>query len=774
MSTRRLRLSNGLRCHLHHQPDAHDAAALMRVQAGSLDEPNSKAGLAHLLEHVLFCGSARFNDTERLMPWIQQQSGEVNATTQLNHSAYFFQLPAAALPGGVQRLCDMVAAPLLTRTSIEHEITVIDAEYHLLQNHVETLSQAALLDGLRGRFQRFRIGNRASFGDSISELQSALRVYHRRFYCADTSTLWLQGPQSLDELEKIASQFGGQLSPGGESTSVSLAGLPTGQKLQLAGNEHFWLTLCIDCKTRSFSDNITLIRTFWLDSAPGGLLAQLRQEGLCDALQVKWLWQDGAQGLLALRFSAERLTPQMAQLIEKRFWQHLGALQTTRQHQRRHYWQLAEEDFASLTPLAQLHARALHLFAPVSSVPPEFNTFLSTISYKRATRLLTQEQLNDARHIRTQGFVLAMVPWSVSPLLPTERVHYRFYPITQPVELPTLPSIAQKLPLITPRQQRETLILRPAFYHPLGDEAAMARQHELRPVLAELRHFGGFGCWQPKQGVWQLTLNLPPYEPQALQSVCQVIKALNLPLKTRPVAAHSIVIRQLMAALPCHLIAPEPKGAWMAAWCGQQHQWHRPVAHLLSHLNHKLATFTPSPVLQSGIALVRCNSGEQALLLFMPLPHPDDFRLAALRALALMLGPNFFQRLRVEQKLGYVASACYQRVADVDGLLLALQSPDVAWHTLLSHCEHFMREMMTEILLVTPEMLGAWQNVLLGQCEAQNNEEAALQALRERHGLADLKRHAVESLTLYQLHQLHGQLLQERHRWRIVIATETG
>ncbi|MFZ4213165.1 insulinase family protein, partial [Pantoea endophytica] len=97
MHARQLTLANGLRCHLYHQPDAREAAALMRVQAGSLDEADRWPGLAHLLEHLLFCGSEAFHGDDRLMPWLQQQGGQVNATTQLSRSAYFFPLPAAAL-----------------------------------------------------------------------------------------------------------------------------------------------------------------------------------------------------------------------------------------------------------------------------------------------------------------------------------------------------------------------------------------------------------------------------------------------------------------------------------------------------------------------------------------------------------------------------------------------------------------------------------------------------------------------------------------------------
>ncbi len=83
--------------------------------------------------------------------------------------------------------------------------------------------------------------------------------------------------------------------------------------------------------------------------------------------------------------------------------------------------------------------------------------------------------------------------------------------------------------------------------------------------------------------------------------------------------------------------------------------------------------------------------GDTALLVFIPLP--DGASLAALRVLAQRCEPLFFQRLRVEQQIGYVVSCRYQRVADRDGLLMALQSPDRRAVELLRCCKTFLRQL---------------------------------------------------------------------------------
>ncbi|MBA0038231.1 pyrroloquinoline quinone biosynthesis protein PqqF [Pantoea sp. BIGb0393] len=772
MNARQITLANGLRCYLHHQPGARDAAALMRVQAGSLDEPDRWPGLAHLLEHLLFCGSENFSDDNRLMPWVQQQGGQVNATTQLSRSAFFCQLPAVALSAGVQRLCDMLAAPLLTSQAIQQEVAVIDAEYQLLQSHAETLSEAALLDALQGRFQRFRVGSRAAFGDNVTDLRAALQAFHQHWYHADNMQLWLQGPQSLDELAQLASLFGSGLLTGGATpAAIEPLLLPGDGLLQLAGEESFWLTLLIDGDELTIRDNVTLLNTFWQDEAPGSLMALLRREGLCQSFNAQWLWQDTQHALLALRFSAVQLAPAQAQRIEHYFWQHLTALRGAHARQHQHYAQLAQQDFAAASALEQLRGRALG-FAPGLTVPANLTDFASALPHCPRRRLLTQQQLKGIPQ-QKQGFTLPLAEWLPQPWVAIEPATFHFYPASAQLSLPRLPPVAQPLPVIAPVQSVETLLLRPAFYQLLRDEEAQARQRLLRPVLAELRHAGGNGSWQQKQGSWQLVLNLPACADRALLSVHQALQALNAPAQDQLVTTtHSIVIRQLLAALPGKLIPPQATPPWLVAWCGIEGALSQRVAHLLSDFSPELARYAPPAMLHRGVMPVACDGSDQALLLFMPLPHADNASLAALRTLALMLETRFFQQLRVEKQIGYVVSARYQRVADVDGLLLALQSPNIPWRTLLGHCKRFMRDMLAEIAAIPAANLAAWQANLAMQCLNQDNSERAQEALRQQFGLPILNRAAIQSLTLQQLQQLHYRLLRERHRWLILFANK--
>jgi secreted Zn-dependent insulinase-like peptidase len=139
------RLANGLRVHAITQPGAQRAAALVRIETGSYHEPDAWPGLAHLLEHTLFAESARYRDQQRLMPWVQRQGGQLNATTRGEQTAFFFEVGSGRLADGLARLHDMLSAPAFPLAAIQAETAAIDAEYGLLKRHGETLREAATL-----------------------------------------------------------------------------------------------------------------------------------------------------------------------------------------------------------------------------------------------------------------------------------------------------------------------------------------------------------------------------------------------------------------------------------------------------------------------------------------------------------------------------------------------------------------------------------------------------------------------------------------------------
>ena len=751
MKTRGL-VINGLMIELVHQADASQAAALIQVGAGSHDEPERWPGLAHLLEHLLFTGSSGWPDEGRLMSWIQTQGGKVNATTLARRSAFFFEVTPSLLADGLARLQDMLVSPLLDNQAIAQEVAVIDAEYQLLQRHEPSRIEAALLHAAQSpaEFQRFHIGSRASFGDEMSALQRALRQFHQRYYFASNMRLWLQGPQSLDELEQLARQFASALPAGQWQQDLPPPQLNSQTCWQLAGSASpaLWRTWLIER-----SDGVTLWREFLLDEAPGSLLATLREQGLAETLELKWIYQAGGALWLALGVETE-----MPETVNALIDSYLQALSQTGEAQHQHYHQLAQQRFVTLSPMEQLRQRAVG-FAPDETLPALL-LLLERLNAAPGTLLCCTPQ-PPSENLITQGYSLALTHWQPAPPDALPAVNFTFYPLDAAITPDPLPEESVALPHYQSDNPNPVLILRPEFYSTFTAEVGEALGRRLRPLFAALRHQGGNGCWQEVEGVWQLTLQLTTDEAVTDQALSQIVCALSLPVEANlPSPVESIAIRALQQQLPYQLAATFAPDCWRAALKGGNAALHSLIARRLSALSLPVNPDTPPKRMttQTGMTRLLHASTDNALLLFIPLHRPEQ--LAALRALALIYEPRFFQRYRVEQPIGYVVNSRYMRCADEDGVVFALQSPDYSALSLLRYCRNFLRslnETLAECDLV------ALKTRLLSREVAQ-----PLAQLRRENGLAEPDAAQIEALTLTDLQQLHRTLIQDRRRWRVL------
>lgn len=411
LATRTVILPGGLQATLVHQPQADRAAALARVAAGSHHEPSRFPGLAHLLEHLLFYGGERYPDDDRLMGWVQRQGGSVNATTLARHSAFFFEVAADALADGVARLQEMLQAPLLLREDIQREVAVIDAEYRLIQQHEPSRREAAVRHAASApaAFRRFQVGSADALAGDLAALQAALGDFHRTHYVARRMQLWLQGPQSLEALGELAARFAAGLAAGEPPPPAPPLRLGEFTALQLAVSSQpaLWR-----CPLIALSDNVTLLREFLLDEAPGSLMASLRQRRLAGDVALNWLYQDRYLGWLALVFASDR-----PEEVDRQITHWLQALQQTTPEQQQHYYQLSRRRFQALSPLDQLRQRAFG-FAP-GAPPAGFADFCAALQAAPSVSLACQT-VSPWEPVATQGFSLPLSRWRSRCQMPGE------------------------------------------------------------------------------------------------------------------------------------------------------------------------------------------------------------------------------------------------------------------------------------------------------------------------------------------------------------------
>jgi insulysin len=85
-------------------------------------------GLAHFLEHLLFCGSQRFPKENEYKEYIKSRGGHCNAYTSPQNTNYHFAVAADAFLGALERFSSVFERPLFSPSSTAREINAVNSE----------------------------------------------------------------------------------------------------------------------------------------------------------------------------------------------------------------------------------------------------------------------------------------------------------------------------------------------------------------------------------------------------------------------------------------------------------------------------------------------------------------------------------------------------------------------------------------------------------------------------------------------------------------------
>ena len=204
--SRDLVLENGLKVLLVSDPKYNVSAASLEVQAGSLEDPKNRQGLAHFLEHMLFLGTEKFPDVEGFPVYLEKHGGYSNAYTMEDRTNYHIEVQHDAFKGALERFSRFFIDPLFSSEYIDKEINAVNSE------HQKNLEQ----DAWR-QFQLFRTfyrkdhpANHFSTGNAET-LKGVTRdefvSFYNRYYSANRMSLVLLSDKGLDELESMAREY---------------------------------------------------------------------------------------------------------------------------------------------------------------------------------------------------------------------------------------------------------------------------------------------------------------------------------------------------------------------------------------------------------------------------------------------------------------------------------------------------------------------------------------------------------------------------------------
>ena len=204
---RAVTLDNGLEAVLVSDPKTEKAAAALDINVGTANDPESRPGLAHFLEHMLFLGTEKYPDPGEYSRFVAEHGGADNAKTSFAHTRHFFDIDAVHLEGALDRFAQFFVSPRFDAERVESERQVIDAEFSSQRRADRRRSFAAWRNILNPRhpLARFPFGNAATLADRPgTAVRDELIEFYERTYSSHLMKLLVLGREPLDILEDMA------------------------------------------------------------------------------------------------------------------------------------------------------------------------------------------------------------------------------------------------------------------------------------------------------------------------------------------------------------------------------------------------------------------------------------------------------------------------------------------------------------------------------------------------------------------------------------------
>jgi zinc protease len=201
------RLDNGLQVLLFPDPSKPRVTVNLTVFVGSRHEGYGEAGMAHLLEHMLFKGTPDHPQVPRVL---KDHGAEFNGTTWLDRTNYYETLPATPenLEFAIRLEADRMVNSYVKGEDLASEMTVVRNEFERGENSPSRILSQRLFSSAYEwhNYGKSTIGNRADIERVPIE---NLQRFYRKYYQPDNAMLIIAGQfEAESALELITKYFG--------------------------------------------------------------------------------------------------------------------------------------------------------------------------------------------------------------------------------------------------------------------------------------------------------------------------------------------------------------------------------------------------------------------------------------------------------------------------------------------------------------------------------------------------------------------------------------
>lgn len=205
------RLTNGVRVLLAKDDSQPKVTVNMTVLVGSRHEGYGEAGMAHLLEHMLFKGTPKFPEIPQAL---REHGAAFNGTTSIDRTNYFETMPGTAdnLEFAISLEADRLVNSFLKEEDLASEMTVVRNEFERGENSPPGILNQRMMSAAFEwhNYGKSTIGNRADIERVPIE---NLRRFYKKYYQPDNIVLIIAGSFDPKFALSLAEKYFGVLPP---------------------------------------------------------------------------------------------------------------------------------------------------------------------------------------------------------------------------------------------------------------------------------------------------------------------------------------------------------------------------------------------------------------------------------------------------------------------------------------------------------------------------------------------------------------------------------
>lgn len=210
MPTHRFVLDNGLTVIVAPDPDSEIVSVRLLYRVGSRDEQVGATGLAHLFEHMMFNGAARYGP-KQFDAVLERAGGYGNAYTRNDFTSYFTDVPPESLATVLDLESDRMVGLDLNENMLAREKQVVRQERRqVLENQPDALLGSLLMSSL---YQAHP--NRWPILGWVADVEAAsvetCRAFYAQHYAPNHAVLVLAGAVEADAARALVERFFGSL-----------------------------------------------------------------------------------------------------------------------------------------------------------------------------------------------------------------------------------------------------------------------------------------------------------------------------------------------------------------------------------------------------------------------------------------------------------------------------------------------------------------------------------------------------------------------------------